>query len=136
METPENITRIEQGYPGHFIAARNCEFRRNTALVHEDGRALVVSSVGGYLPAHRSERGQYEMVGLDRHFECMVFVATHTPCGCYQIEVDRQVCNDLPWAVSDPEDHAQAQSIHEAQVDYWMEHLDEAFSAPPKEGEQ
>lgn len=130
------IKRIEQGYPGHFCAARSCEFRRNTALVREDGKALVVSSVGAYQPMDRADSEGYETIGYDRFYECMVFVAELAACGCYQIRVEAQVYNDEPWAVDDPDDHAKAQAVHENQVAYWMEHFEEALESQATQQEQ
>jgi hypothetical protein len=59
------VKREELGWAGHFIASRNCLFRRHTHV-----GPYCVSTVGDYYPAGGNER---EKVGCNRFFETMVF---------------------------------------------------------------
>lgn len=76
----QEITRRERGWGGHFIAAHDCLFRRNTLVSDEvQSRHIVVSTVGNYDPppigslvAHGD--GPQE-IGYARHYETMCFVA-------------------------------------------------------------
>ena len=65
------VKRTERGWAGHFCAARDCQFRRNT-LLEKDGKGIVVSTVGAYCT--RGER-KFKEIGRDRHYETMAFRA-------------------------------------------------------------
>ena len=60
----------ERGWPGHFIGALRCSFRRNTLLTCSDTR-IVVSTVGDM----RDDNGNVEEVGCKRCYETMAFQA-------------------------------------------------------------
>ena len=78
----KTVKRTERGWAGHFIAAGNCRFRRNTLLEFGDTR-IVVSTVGAYLDPLSKELGT---VGHNRTYETMVFKAgepcSSADCGC------------------------------------------------------
>jgi hypothetical protein len=93
------ITRVERGWPGHFICSSDCLFRRNTLVVadHEDGRVerFVVSTVGNY--RMRPER-KLETIGSNRHYETMIFRAQLT--GAYwDMDSTEQVSLSGEWSL-------------------------------------
>ncbi len=70
-----SITITERGWPGHFIAAFKCRFRRNTLVdVGEGCRAVVVSTVGNYWPTPNHQ----EQIGGGYYYETHVFEANGT----------------------------------------------------------
>jgi hypothetical protein len=84
------IEIIERGWAGHYIGARSCLFRRNTLMEDkEKGVAVVISTVGN-MPD--KETGKPMMLGLGRHYETMVFVASQQ--GSY---MDADVKYELPY---------------------------------------
>lgn len=86
-----SVERIELGCPGHFIAARNCAWRRHTQVGN-----YRVSSVGDYFTERGGER-QTLGASEDSFFETMVFKTTGQPydgnegCGCVQVESYQEV---------------------------------------------
>lgn len=123
-----SLTRRERGWPGHFISAHACLFRRNT-LISDDvvDRHIVVSTVGAMRPG----RGAVESIGLNRWYETMVFVGQHE--GPYiDANVSKQISINGPeWGIFaetreglslDSDNRADA--IHEAMVDAVMRDFD------------
>jgi hypothetical protein len=104
------VIRTERGWPGHFIAALNCQFRRNTLLEHGE-RRIVVSTVGRYAPAD-----EYQTIGLDRYAETMAFEAERAECGCWVADVTREVSFYSPWSKNTPDLHG-LDEMHEAVID-------------------
>lgn len=89
------IERIERGWPGHYICADKCGFRRNTLLVEGDKR-IVVSTVGAY----RNSSGKMDSVGHKRWYETMAFVASEQD-GYWDADVSKQInpkC-DVEWGI-------------------------------------
>lgn len=64
----EQVKRIEQGFPAHFIGADNCLFHLNTYLTS----GYVVSTIGLYIPNSYIE---VQPIGHHRYFETCVFKA-------------------------------------------------------------
>ena len=102
-------TTQERGWPGHFILADRCKFRRNT-LVTEGERRIVVSTVGGLLSG--------DTVGSGRYFETMAFEAALDPDGYWDADVSRQVSLDVRCAIDHYEASAdrEANEMHDAAV--------------------
>lgn len=73
-EGEPQIETVERGWPGHFIGAAHCHFRRNT-LVRYGDKKVVVSTVGRYIPENSDEVTE---IGYDRYFETMAFWADDT----------------------------------------------------------
>jgi len=92
VDESHDIIRTERGWPGHFIAAAYCLFRRNT-LLECDQTKVVVSTVGGY------RRGVNIIeIGCDRYYETLVFYGKLE--GAYiDADVSSQIYFDSPWSV-------------------------------------
>jgi hypothetical protein len=106
------VIRRERGWAGHFICADRCKFRRNTLLEYGSVR-IVVSSVG-LMTDYRDEK-KFQIVGLDRHFETMVFHAAYD--GRYwDADVSREVSFESPWMVREVDADDIANDQHDAVV--------------------
>jgi len=68
------MNRTERGWPGHFVCAAECMFRRNT-LVEAGERKIVVSTVGNL----RNSEGYRTEIGNGRHYETMCFESDGVP---------------------------------------------------------
>lgn len=68
---PNGVIIEERGWPGHFIAADRCVFRRNTLVTCSDIRRVVVSTVGNY----RNAAGEAKEIGYNRYYETYTFSA-------------------------------------------------------------
>lgn len=75
----------ERGWPGHFICADQCVYRRNT-LIEYGNKRVIVSTVGN----RRDDKGVIQIVGLDRYYETMAFRAKKAN-GYWEIDVSKQV---------------------------------------------
>lgn len=93
----DRLVRTERGWPGHFIGAADCRFRRNTLLEYGD-KKVVVSTVGDYIV-----NGEVWTVGLDRYYETMIFEAAQDDAGYWDADVKKQICIDEKWAVDNVE---------------------------------
>ena len=80
----------ERGWPGHFIAASSCVFRRNTLIEYKDTR-IVVSTVGDCRVTMPGENHpKTETIGYNRYYETMAFHAEFS--GHYwDAEVSREI---------------------------------------------
>ena len=100
----------ERGWAGHYIAASNCRFRRNT-LLHCDGKYIVVSTVGNYW-----YDGNCEEIGLNRYYETMAFFSLDCDTKYHDIDVSRQIYFSSPWAIDHPDADNEANAMHKAVV--------------------
>ena len=67
-------------HAAHFCGSGDCRFRMATCVGKH-----IVSTVGQYDPKHT---GEYEEIGLNRHFETMVFLAGEAKnCNTCPVEV-------------------------------------------------
>lgn len=112
------VKRTERGWCGHFIGGADCLYHRNTLLEYGDTK-VVVSTVGRYLPLHKRERRKwvlenesFEMIGRDRYFETMAFVAEEID-GYWDANVTQQVCFASNWALDQPDMEKEADQMHE-----------------------
>jgi hypothetical protein len=117
----KQVKRTERGWPGHFICADSCKFRRNTLLECGETK-LVVSTIGSmYLPSE----GYPLEIGAGRYYETMVFHAA--PAGPYwDADVSRQISSFEPkWAIGTLHESAdnEANDMHEAVVAWFQEKL-------------
>ncbi len=111
------VKRTERGWPGHYVCASHCLFRRNT-LLQKDDINIIVSSVGN-MSIGLNSKG-FEPIGANRIYETMVFVATKQ--GPYwDADVTRQISLGLDWGIP-PENRPDdvdniANDIHEEHVE-------------------
>lgn len=89
----DKVVRTERGWPGHYICAHQCMYRRNTLLEYGDVK-IVVSSVGNFCIGTKSFNAkvdEMERVGFNRFYECMAFEAKQN--GPYwDSDVTKEVC--------------------------------------------
>lgn len=113
------IKITERGWPGHYICADRCHFRRNT-LVECGKRRIVVSTVGAMkTPPSQENQPDYEEIGAGRYFETMVFRAERN--GSYwDADVLKPIYGlGLPWCIARAPTHtsdAEADTMHNATV--------------------
>jgi hypothetical protein len=117
----KNVTITFRGWPGHFICADRCNFRLNT-LIECDGRAIVVSTVGGL---RLSDNGGWETIGHNRYFETKVFNANGTQYQDADVTNEISIGSDHNRFVSHVNDNAeiQANAMHNRTVDWVAERL-------------
>lgn len=69
------ITVTERGWPAHFCCCHDCIYHRNTLLTYDDGRMIIVSTIGN----RRDHRDGLKMVMVDEFrkvwYETKIFVA-------------------------------------------------------------
>lgn len=106
----KQVQRIERGWAGHFIAAGNCRFRRNTLLCFDDIK-IVVSTVGAY---HLNN--EFQTVGWKRYFETMAFHSDLTDTRYYDIDVTKPINFDSDWSIDEIDADDKANDMHEAVV--------------------
>lgn len=71
------VRQIERGWPGHYICADKCQFRRNTLLQY-NGVNIVVSTVGAqWVKDYLNGGRRYEKIGAGYYFETKVFHARY-----------------------------------------------------------
>ena len=86
----------ERGWPGHYICADSCLFRRNTFIEYGDLK-WVVSTVGRQLPAKGYD--YWETIGHERYYETMAFEAKQD--GIYwDADPEKQIDFDSLWAIN------------------------------------
>lgn len=104
------VNRTERGWAGHYICSYRCKFRRNTLLSYKDIN-IVVSSVGLMVID-----GEFEPIGVDRHFETMAFHADKNDKRYFDADVSKQVHFDSDWSISEVDADDKANEMHEAVV--------------------
>lgn len=117
------VKRTERGWAGHFICADDCLFRRNTLLEY-DGRYIVVSTIGRWLPEYlrHTAEAKFTTVGVDRYFETMAFIADAEDK--YHDAICRsRVMFDSPWAIDSPDKELEADEMHNKVCDEIAERL-------------
>lgn len=118
----KEVKRTERGWAGHFICSDSCKFRRNTLLECGETK-VVVSTVGNYF----NSRGEYDQVGLDRDYETMVFYVDPRTGAYNDIDVERQIWFESPWAFQikkgDKYPDLKANEMHETVVQEITEKL-------------
>ena len=126
------MERIERGWAGHFCLGPNCNWRRNTLIKNDDGRMIVVSSVGA-LP-QRDPFGNmkgFDSIGAARWYETMAFVAKVD--GDYiEADVHKQIYTYAEGAGGYSIE--EAEKMHEDFVAFVMEHFDECYADGEKYG--
>jgi hypothetical protein len=127
----------ERGWPGHFCAASNCVFHRNTLITHGDVY-IVVSTVGSL--QFPTSKTMEPMGANNRYFETMAFRGQQV--GPYMdADVSDELSFDAPWAICAdnpselPDDmDNQADAMHEGVVEEFVTKLESGW-VPPKKRE-
>lgn len=126
------MERIERGWAGHFCCGPDCNWRRNTLIKNDDGRMIVVSSVGA-LPQRDpfGNRKGWDSIGVSRWYETMAFVAKVD--GDYiEADVHKQIYTyDGQWQIDrepDGKTDLEAEKMHEDFVSFVMEHFDDCYA--------
>jgi hypothetical protein len=83
----------ERGWPGHFICADRCLYRRNTLIEYGDKR-IIVSTVGDM----RGQDGKLSTIGHERYYETAAFWAALND-GYWDADTSRRVDFDAEWGV-------------------------------------
>ena len=115
----DRVKKIERGWPGHFICADRCLFRRNTLITYRDIK-IVVSTVG--LMVNPNGDG-FETVGHDRYFETMAFYADEEDERYSDADTSKVLDFDSNFAISELDADDKANDMHEAVVDEIVEKL-------------
>jgi hypothetical protein len=120
------VTVTERGWAGHFCAGHNCRFRRNT-LIQSERDAVVVSTVGQYVPSRAAEPQE---IGCERYYETMAFGATKQ--GEYMdADVRDERSFESPWAIDHWKGEGvdnEANAMHEAVVSEFVARMSEVES--------
>ena len=120
-------TMEERGWPGHFICADRCLFRRNT-LVTLGERRVVVSTVG----AMRDQRGVPTTVGSGRYYETMAFKARQDEAGYWDADTSWEFCIEGRTSLSEWTTHSdrEANDMHNAAVAEVAARLEQDYREP------
>lgn len=101
----------ERGWPGHFILANRCRFRRNTLIEHKN-IAVVVSTVG---LCESKEHNGFEKLGGERYFETMAFYADKNDRWKDAI-IDKQIFFNGKCEITEIDADDRANDMHDAAV--------------------
>ena len=82
------VNVIERGWPGHFMFADKCIFRRNTLLEYKDIK-WIVSTVGNY----RNSKNRIDSIGHCRWYETMAYEAKEKN-GFIEADVEKKIFFD------------------------------------------
>ena len=107
------VIRQERGWAGHFICGHQCLFRRNTLLTCGDVR-IVISTVG--LLPDPLNKGKFMEIGCNRYYETIAFHSDAKDIRYYDMDVEREVVFDSPWAISEIDADDKANEMHEKVV--------------------
>lgn len=108
------VKRTERGWPGHYVCAHQCLFRRNTLLEYNDIK-IVVSSVGNYIMP--SKPNEISKIGPSHYFETMAFHADYDDHRYYDADVSNSVSFDSPGSIGIQDADDLANDMHETVVD-------------------
>jgi len=131
------MERIERGWAGHYICGPDCQWHRNTLIKNDDGRMIVVSSVGALVKRDRfGNRKGFDYIGCNRWYETYCAIAKQDGI-YYEVDVRKNISvpEHLEWGVfrePDGKTDAEAEKNHEDMVDYVMKNFDKCYA----EGEE
>lgn len=115
--TKEKVKRTERGWPGHYICAERCLFRRNTLLEYADYK-IVVSTVGRQRPFDPKAK-EFERIGASRHYE--TFVSKADDSEYHDMNLSKTVflypSQGVTWHLN-IEDELLANQMHEDAVEW------------------
>lgn len=101
-----------RGWPGHFICSSKCQFRLNTLITHKDIK-VVVSTVGRMV-LEEKEEVEFMEIGINRHFETMVFHADDTEY--HDADIQRQIFLLSNWQLPKAHQELEANKMHETVI--------------------
>lgn len=107
------VKRTERGWPGHFICAESCLFRRNT-LLEGAGQTIVVSTVG--LMRDPRHKNRFKLLGSDWYYETGAFHSKINDNRYHDADINREVSFKSPWAIKNLRDDDKANLMHETVV--------------------
>lgn len=116
----EKVKRTERGWCGHFIGGADCMYHRNTLLEYGEQKA-VVSTIGYYLPRNKRQeywkhgKMDFEMVGRDRYFETMAFLADDSQY--HDADVTKVIGFNSNWELDKPDMEMEADAMHDTVCD-------------------
>lgn len=126
------IKRTERGWAGHFICGDKCRYHRNTLLTSEDGRHIVVSTVGNMVDPLRRE--PMCDLGFQRHYETMAFIAGQRNTGDHYIEMlpGHDIGFSSQWAIQYTDENKDyvdnlADKMHDDVVEELSENFDKRY---------
>ena len=100
------------GFAGHFIASRRCNFRLHHHILSESRKRYRVSTVGNY----ETLDGKYETMGTSgKHYELMVFEEVINENGYLDVEKWEEIYSVFT------DDSIEATKLHYITVADWME---------------
>jgi hypothetical protein len=109
------VKTTERGWAGHFCCSHRCLFRRNTLIEYEDIK-IVVSTVGLMSVDTIDSEGEFEPIGLNRHFETVAFHSLSGDTKYHDADVERQIFFDSKWSIANEDAEIEANDMHEAVV--------------------
>ena len=114
----EKVKRLERGWPGHYVCANRCRFRRNTLLSYKNTE-VVVSTVGLMEKYNRDtfDISGFDTIGCNRYYETMCFLAKKSDTRYKDIDVEKQIYFDSQWSISELDADDKANEMHEVVVD-------------------
>lgn len=119
------ITAQEYGWPVHFSEQSKCRFRRNTTLTADDGRILIVSSVG-HLIRERPNMYFVDKLRGPHYYETMTFEGRKDDDGYVEakngVEIDS-------WGIDEFDDTSdlRANDLHEHVVNVTKAYFDKIW---------
>jgi len=102
------IKRTERGWPGHFILADLCNFRRNTLIEKEDIK-IIISTIGAM-----KRDDNYLEIRHDVFYETLVFYAKRQD-NYWEIDPAKQIFIDTGYFIYNIGENTdlQANKMHE-----------------------
>lgn len=104
------IKITERGWPGHFIGAAKCLFRRNTLIEYKSVK-IVVSTVGLYL----DDQLQPIEIGYKRYYETMAFYSDPNDHKYHDANITNPYEFNSEWTLEEVDDN-KANQMHEKVV--------------------
>lgn len=93
------IKITERGWPGHFICANKCRFRKNT-LIECGEKRVVVSTVGDMLAYNPlTKNNEVQEIGFNRYYETMAFKGVYED-PYWEADVSQQIAFDSEWTIN------------------------------------
>ena len=87
------VNVIERGWPGHFMFADKCIFRRNTLLEYK-GIKWIVSTIGKYT----NRENRIDSIGHRRWYETKAYEAKEKN-GFIEANVEKPIFFDSKWGI-------------------------------------